>query len=181
MTLLILGVLLWSAAHLFKRVLPDARARMGDAGKGVVALASLAAIVLMVIGYRMADGPVFWGRTPMLAGLNNLLMLAAVYLFAASGMKVGVSRVLRHPMLTGLGVWALAHILVNGDLESIVLFGGLGLWAFVSARMINAAEGDWVKPEPAPIRKEIIAVVASVVTYAVFAGAHLLFGLAVFG
>lgn len=181
MTLLILGVLLWSAAHLFKRILPDARARLGERGRGVVALASLLAIVLMVIGYRMADGPLLWGRTPMLGGINNLLMLVAVYLFAASGMKVRVSRVIRHPMLTGLGVWSVAHILPNGDLESIVLFGGLGLWALVSARMISAAEGAWQKPEPAPVRKEVIAVVASVVTYAAFAGVHLLFGLAVFG
>lgn len=181
MIYLILGVLLWSAAHLFKRLMPSVREGMGNGGRGAVAVASLAALVLMVIGYRMADGPVFWGRTPMLAGLNNLLMLVAVYLFAASGMKTGIARIIRHPMLTGLGVWSIAHILPNGDLESLILFGGLCLWAFVSARMISAAEGAWVKPDPAPARKEIIAIVASVVTYAAFAGVHYLFGVPAFG
>jgi len=81
---LILGVALWSAAHLFKRLAPDARAQLGEPGKGIVALAVLASVVLMVIGYRLADGLFVWGRSPALVGINNLLMLFAVYLFAAS-------------------------------------------------------------------------------------------------
>lgn len=181
MTLLILGVLLWSFAHLFKRILPSVREGMGDAGKGVVALGSLAGIVLMVIGYRMAEGPVYWGRTPMTAGINNLLMLVSIYLFAASGMKAGISRRLRHPMLTGFGVWCAAHLLVNGDLESIILFGGLWSWAIVSVKLINAAQPEWQKPDAAPARKEVIAVVATLVVYGAIAGVHLLFGLSVFG
>ena len=181
MTLLILGVLLWSFAHLFKRLVPSLRAGMGDAGKGLVAVASLVAIVLMVIGYRMADGPVFWARTPMLAGLNNLLMLVSIYLFAASGMKAGISRRMRHPMLAGFGLWCLAHLLPNGDLESIILFGGLWLWAIASVKLINAAEPEWQKPEPAPAKKEVIAVVAALVTYGVIARVHALLGLSVLG
>lgn len=181
MTLLVLGVLLWSFSHFFKRLMPSVREGMGDAGKGVVALGSLAGIVLMVIGYRMADGPVFWGRTPMLVGINNLLMLVAVYLFAASGMKVGITRRVRHPMLAGFGIWCLAHLLPNGDLESIILWGGLWLWAIVSVKLINAAQPEWEKPQPVAAKKEVIAVVASVVTYAVFAGVHYLLSVPTFG
>ena len=55
MTLLILGVLLWIAAHYFNRVTPDARAQLGDPGKGLVALGIVTALVLMIIGYRNAD------------------------------------------------------------------------------------------------------------------------------
>ena len=55
MLLLILGVLLWSFAHLFKRLAPAKRAELGEPFKGAVALALLVSIVLMVIGYRMAD------------------------------------------------------------------------------------------------------------------------------
>ena len=125
MTTLIIGVFLWIDAHLFKRILPSVRESMGDKGKALVAGTSLLAIVLMVVGYRMAEGPVYWSRTPMLAGLNNFLMLGSIYLFAASGMKLGVSRKLRHPMLIGAILWSIAHLLVNGDLESIILFGGI--------------------------------------------------------
>lgn len=181
MTLLILGLLLWSFAHLFKRLMPSAREGMGEKGKGLVALGSLIGIVLMVVGYRMADGPVFWDRSPMLAGINNLLMLVSVYLFAAAGMKLGIARRLRHPMLAGVGIWALAHLLINGDLESLVLFGGLWTWAIVSVKMINAAQPIWEKPEPKPAKKEVIGVVAALVVYSAIIAVHLLFGLAVFG
>ena len=181
MTLLILGLLLWSLTHLFKRLMPSVREGMGEKGKGLVALGSLAGIVLMVIGYRMADGPVYWDRTPMLAGINNLLMLVSVYLFAASGMKLGIARRLRHPMLAGVGIWSLAHLLVNGNLESLVLFGGLWAWAIVSVKMINAAQPVWEKPEVKPAKKEVIGVVAALVVYGAIIGVHLWFGLAVFG
>ena len=53
--LLILGIAIWWGAHLFKRIAPDARASLGDPGKGLVAVAIAVAIVLMVIGYRGAD------------------------------------------------------------------------------------------------------------------------------
>lgn len=181
MITLTLGVILWIDAHLFKRILPGLRAGLGDKGKAAVAIASLIAIVLMVIGYRMADGPIYWGRTPMLAGINNLLMLVSIYLFAASGMKLGVARKLRHPMLLGAGIWAFAHLLVNGDLESIILFGGLLVWAKASMVLINRAEPIWEKPEPKPMKKELIGVIAALVTYSVIVAIHMLFGLAVFG
>jgi len=181
MTLLILGLLLWSLAHLFKRLMPSVREGMGEKGKGLVAIGSLAGIVLMVIGYRAAEGPVFWDRSPMLVGINNLLMLLSVYLFAASGMKLGIARLMRHPMLAGVGLWSLGHLLVNGDLESIVLFGGLWVWAIASMKMINAAQPDRERPATKPMKKEVIGVVATAVTYAVIAGAHYALGLPTFG
>ncbi|MEQ8897330.1 MAG: NnrU family protein [Roseovarius sp.] len=177
---LILGVLLWSLAHLFKRIAPAKRAAMGDGGKGAVAVASLAGIVLMVIGYRMAEGAFFWGRTPMTAGINNLLMIVAVYLFAASGMKTAVARKMRHPMLIGVKTWALAHLLVNGDVPSFVLFGGLMAWAVIEVIVINKSE-PWVPPEPAPARKEIMAVVGTVVVFGGIALIHGWLGYPVFG
>jgi uncharacterized membrane protein len=181
MTLLILGVLLWSVSHSFKRLLPAQRAALGERGKGLVALASGVSVVLMVVGFRTADGPVFWDRSAMTVGINNGLMLVSVYLFAASGMKLGVTRRMRHPMLTGFGLWALAHILVNGDLASIILFGGLGLWAVAAARSISAAEPIWEKPAPKPAKKELIGVGAALVTYGVFAGVHYALGHPAFG
>ena len=61
-------------------------------------------ILLMVIGYRTADGAVFWGPSAMMKGINNLIMLISVYLFAASGMKTRAARIMRHPMLTGFAL-----------------------------------------------------------------------------
>ena len=101
MTLLVLGVALWWAAHLFKRIAPGVRAGMGERGKGPVALALLVSVVLMVLGYRWSLGEFYWGRSPMTTGLNNLLMFISVYLFAAAGMKTAAARHLRHPQLIG--------------------------------------------------------------------------------
>ena len=178
---LILGLALWWGAHLFKRIAPEARARMGDRAKGPVALALVVSIVLMVIGYRATGGPIWWGRTPMLTGINNLLVLLAFYLFAASGMKTGVTRLTRHPQLIGFSLWAVAHLLVNGDAESVVLFGGLLLWAVAEMVVISRAAGPYVPPHPVPVKREVMAVVGALVVFAVVAGIHILLGVNPFG
>ncbi|WP_322865155.1 NnrU family protein [Aquicoccus sp. G2-2] len=181
MTLLILGVLLWAFAHLFKRIAPAARARLGDPGKGLVAALLVLSLVLMVLGYRAAPiGDVFWGRSPALTGINNLLMLLAVYLFAVSGMKTRLARVIRHPMLTGVKTWAVAHLLVNGDVPSFILFGGLLIWAVVEVIVINR-QTEWVKPAPAPMGKEIRAAIGALIVFAVIAFIHTWLGYPPFG
>lgn len=160
--LLILGVALWTAAHLFKRLAPAQRAAMGDKGKAVFGLLILLSVVLMVIGYRGADTAQLWYPPAFLTHVNNLLMLLAFYLYAASGMKTRITRVIRHPQLTAVKTWAVAHLLVNGDLASVILFGGLLAWAVVSVIVINRAQRDWTRPAPASMGKEIGAVVGAV-------------------
>lgn len=163
MTLIILGLLLWCGAHLFKRLAPARRAAMGDAGKGLVTVAVLAGVVLMVIGYRGNTAPDLWYPPAFLTHVNNLLMLLAFYLYAASGMKTRITRVIRHPQLTAIKTWAVAHLLVNGDLASVILFGGLLAWAVVEVILINRAEPRPALNPPAPMGKEIGAVVGAVV------------------
>jgi uncharacterized membrane protein len=179
---MILGLLLWSAAHLFKRLAPAAREGMGDRGKGLVAVAVVASVVLMVIGYRAWDsGVYFWNRSAALVGINNLLMLLAIYLYAASGMKTRITGVIRHPQLTAVKVWAVAHILANGDLESLVLFGSLLAWAVVEVILINRAQPQWTRPAPAPMGKEIGAIVGAVVVTVALGYVHVWFGLSPWG
>lgn len=181
MGLLIAGVLLWSVAHLFKRIAPGPRAAMGNAGKAVIAVVLLVSIWMMTKGYQAADGAFFWGRHPMTVGINNLLMLLSVYMFAASGMKTALARKMRHPMLGAVKVWALAHLLVNGDVPSFILFGGLLAWAVVEMIVINKAQPDWVRPDSAPKSKEIAAVAGSVVVYGLIVAVHYWLGYPAFG
>jgi uncharacterized membrane protein len=163
MTLIVLGLALWWAAHLWKRLAPASRAGMGDAGKGLVAVGVLAGVVLMVLGYRGVEHIDLWYPPAFLTHVNNLLMFFAVYLYAASGMKTRITRVIRHPQLTAVKTWAVAHLLVNGDLASVILFGGLLAWAVVEVILINKAVPRGPLPEPAPVGKEIGAVVGAVV------------------
>ncbi|MBC9246997.1 hypothetical protein H4P12_09760 [Paracoccus sp. 11-3] len=181
MFVLILGVGLWWAAHFFKRVAPERRAAMGDPGRGVVAGLIALSVVLMIFGYRASTGPVWWGPSPALVGINNLLILVAFYLFAAAGMKTRVTSVLRNPQLTGFSLWAIAHLLVNGDLPSFVLFGGLLIWALVEIAVLNRAT-PWVRPTgPFPVRKEIMAAAGAVIVMLVVGMIHYWLGYWPFG
>lgn len=180
MTLIVLGLALWWAAHLWKRVAPGSRAGFGERGKGIVTVLVLAGVVFMVVGWRGSEWlgiePVetvfVWDPPRFLVHVNNLLMLVAFYLYAASGMKTRITRVIRHPQLTAVKTWAVAHLLVNGDLAAIVLFGGILAWAVVSVILINKAEPRGPLPEPASMGKEVGAVVGAVVVMGVVMMIH---------
>lgn len=179
--LLILGLAAWSGSHLWKRLAPASRQGFGEAGKGIVTAASLAGIVLMVLGYRWSDVTILWDSPAFLRHVNNLLMLLAFYLYAASGMKTGLTRKIRHPQLTAVKTWAVAHLLVNGTLADLILFGGLLAWAVVSVILINRQNPVWEKNPPAPMGKEIGAVFGAVVAVLAVGWLHGWLGWPVFG
>jgi len=185
MIVLILGVLLWWVAHLTKRLAPAQRSalqdRMGDASKGLFAVLILLSVVLMTIGYRSYTGDVYWTRNAALVGINNLLMLLAIYLFAASGAKTRVTKFIRHPQLTAFKAWAVAHLLVNGDTASFILFGGLLAWAVVSVIVINKQTDRPVPADIYPARKEVTAAIASLVVFALVSAIHIWLGYNPFG
>ena len=170
MILLILGVLLWILAHAFGRIAPERRAVLGEKGKGPIALAILGSIVLMTVGYKLADGPYWWGRSVALTGINNLLVLAGFYFFAASGMKTRVARAVVHPQLIGFSLWAFGHLIVNGDLPSLILFGGLLGWALWEISVgPNPVRSD---APPPPWTKDLMALAGGAVAFAVVALLH---------
>lgn len=176
MTLLILGLFLWISAHFFKRLFPQARARMGDRGKGPIALVLLASVVLMVLGFRGADGTPVYTPLPGMGHLNNLLMLIAIFLSGAGAVKGQIAAKIRHPMLWSAVVWSVAHLLVNGDRESVILFGGIGVWALMQMWLINRAEGTWSRPTPGPWSKDGKNLVITLVLYGVIVGIHIWLG-----
>ena len=180
MTLLILGLILWIAAHFFKRVMPQARARMGDWGKGLVALVIVASVVLMVTGYRGAGEIYVWSPPSWAVHVTALLMIFAVVLMGLGDSKSRLRASVRHPMLTGMRVWAVAHLLVNGDLASIVLFGGMFAWAQAEVAVLNRAEPDWQRPEPGTLAGDVKLAAITVVIYAAIVGVHFWLGYPVF-
>lgn len=176
MQILVLGLILWIGSHLFRRLAPGPRARMGEMpGKMAVTVLSLAAVLLMIIGYRRAEFTPVYTPMPGMGHLTDLLMLVAIFLLGAGHSKGRVGSVLRHPMLTGVIVWAVAHLLVNGDLASLVLFGGLGLWAVAAILLINA-QVRRVRPAPGRLRGDAINLAVTVVLYGLIAGIHIWLG-----
>ncbi|MFC3613045.1 NnrU family protein [Lutimaribacter marinistellae] len=170
--ILILGLALWWLPHLFKRIAPAQRARMGDAGKGAVAVAIVGGIVLMVIGYRMTPFVHVWAPPVFMVHINNLLVLIAIYLMSPAPKRGRLLSGMRHPMLGGFKLWAFAHLLVNGDLASIMLFGGLLTWAVVEVITINRAEPDWTPRTPGSYGKDAMFFAGSVVLLAVIGWIH---------
>ncbi len=186
MNLLIAGLVLWTVAHFFKRLAPEMRAGM-DAklgkgpAKGVMGIILVGAVVMMVKGYGAAPVNIVYAGPEWLRYLNNLLMIEAVLLMGMGSSKGRARTWVRHPMLVGVIVWAGAHLLVNGDVASIVLFGGLALWAMASMVLINQQEGPWKKPEAGPVSGDIKWVVISAVVFIVIGGLHIWLGPNPFG
>lgn len=178
MTTLIAGVLLWSAVHFIPSLAQPLKqsmiGKMGENGyKGVFTLLMFAALALIIIGWRSIEQPAYLYHLPMWSRhLGMLLVLVAFFLFASSGQATRINRIVRHPQLTGLTIWAVAHLMMNGDSRSLVLFGGLGLWAILEMVFINRREGDWVKTEPGSWGKELKVAVIGVVVFVAIVFAH---------
>ena len=173
MILLASGVLLWSGAHLLKRIAPDARARLGNAGRPLMAVLLLTSVVLMTLGYQQASTTVWWGRQTAWVGVNNLLVYLGFYLIAGSQVGARVAGVIRHPQLTAVKLWAVAHLIVNGDSASLLLFGGLLVWAVLEVVTINKQDGKppLKKPQPS-LPREFAAIAITLLIYGVTAYAH---------
>jgi len=138
MWMLVSGLALFFLVHLVP-TLPDLRNRLvAIAGRGpyagVFSLTSLLAIVLIVWGYgaMQASGranPQLWVPLPWLRHLTMLLMLPALILLVAAYTPSRIRAVVGHPMLSAIGLWSFSHLLVNGDLASVILFGSFLAYA----------------------------------------------------
>ncbi len=183
MALLILGMILWVGAHYFKRLMPDQRAALGKPGKGILAVAIVVALVLIIIGYRGAPFINVWFPPDFLKHVNNLLMVLAFWVYgssAAKGAKAWPANKTRHPQLLAVKIWAVAHLLVNGDLASIILFGGMLAWAVGSVILINRAEPNWSAPPAAGKATYIRLVVITAVVFVIVVGIHTWLGVSPF-
>ena len=180
MLLLILGIAFWAGFHGFKRIAPERRTALGKYGPAVIAMGILSGVVLMVWGYRTAEFVEVWAPPEFMVHINNLLMLLAVSLLAMSMTKGRMSARMRHPMLTAVKTWAIAHLLVNGDLASILLFGSMLGWAVWSVIKINRAE-SWERPDVLDNGRDWMYLALLVGIFSLMTGAHVLLGVAPFG
>ena len=185
MTLLIVGLVLWVAAHLFKRLVPGTRAdmtgRMGTKSKSYFAILILVAVALIILGYRgIYDGTdmvTVYGPLPGAYPLNNLAMLVALMVYSAGMSKGVIWTWVRHPQLWGVTIWAAAHLLVRGDLAAVMLFGTMLVWAQVTVALINRDEGPWQRPGAGAITRDLVMVAGVVVAYGILTFIHRELGL----
>ena len=192
MTLLILGLVLFLGVHSV-RIFADGwrtrtRARLGEsAWKGGYSVLSLLGFVLIVWGYGQArlTPEVLWATPVWTRHLASLLTLAAFVLLAGAYVPGnGIKAKLHHPMVLGVKVWALAHLLANNTLADLLLFGSFLVWAVLdyrAARGRDRAAGTVYGA--ARVGPTLVTVVVGLVAWAVFAfWAHQqLFGVRPFG
>jgi uncharacterized membrane protein len=171
MVMLSAGLVLWAVVHLIPGPGRNTRQKIIDAVgekpyKGVFSLALLVALALIVLGWRSAAvEPVY--LPPAWGGLAALILMPiAIFLFGASHARSRVKRFVRHPQLSGLAIWSVAHLLANGDNRSVLLFGGLGLWALLETVVINRRAGEWIKPEAPALAIEFKLLVISAAVFA---------------
>ena len=163
MTLLIAGLLLFAITHLFPSVFAGTRdelvVRLGrNTYRGLYSIVITASLVLTIVGWRSMM-PINGYIPPFKGGLMMaLVILAAFILFVASQTPNNIRRHVRHPQMMAVILWSLAHLHVNGDPRSIVLFGGLGVWAVLEIFFCNRRDGEWQKPDAAPRKWDAITV-----------------------
>jgi uncharacterized membrane protein len=177
MWMLLAGLLLFFAVHLVPTRPPLRAGVVGRIGSGpymgLFTLLSLAALALIVLGYGQMQGlgrgnPQVWVPPAWTRHLTMLLMLPALILLVAAYVPSRIRSAVRHPMLAGVKLWAFAHLLSNGDLASVLLFGSFlayGVYDRISVRRrdargpLGAASGG--------AAQDAIAIVGGLALYAV--------------
>jgi uncharacterized membrane protein len=176
MIYLIVGLVVFLGVHSVEIFSPTFRsrtvARMGEgAYKGMYSLLSIAGFVLLAWGYGVARqepilvyAPPVWTRH-----LTALLMLPVFPLFLAAYLPGRIKATVKNPMLAAIKAWAFAHLLANGMLADLLLFGSFLLWAV--ADQISLKRRPVVRPVPGPPPmkyNDLIAVVGGLALYVVF-------------
>jgi uncharacterized membrane protein len=188
MTLLILGLILFLGSHSLSILAEGWRdravARIGLLPfKAVYGLVALAGLLLIVKGYGQArlDPIWIWQPPAALRHVNMLLMLVVFPALFAAYLPGRISRTLKHPMLVAVKAWALAHLLVNGTLADLLLFGGFLAWAVADRISLKRRTPHTIPQAPARPANDVLAVLLGLGVYALFViWAHrALFGVAI--
>jgi uncharacterized membrane protein len=158
--LLILGLILFLGGHLFVACRSQRAALIARIGewpyKGLFSLVSLAGLILIGYGYAQyrATGWVdVWNPPRWTHYITQVLMWLASICVVAAYARGDIWRALKHPMLVGIKTWAVAHLISNGDLGSIVLFGSVLAWAVVDRITLKHRSDPGAPPIPAGGRR----------------------------
>jgi uncharacterized membrane protein len=178
MTLLIAGLLLFLGAHSVRIVAEPWRAaqiarRGEERWKLAYSVVSIAGFALLVYGFGVARGMpvVLWAAPVWTRHLAALLLLPAFVLVVAAYVpRNRIKAAVGHPMIAGVKLWAFAHLLTNGRLADVVLFGAFLAWAiadFIASRRRDRAAGT--RYPPGTTARDAITAIVGLVAYGLFA------------
>ena len=173
LAILILGLVVFFGAHVFvtrRAARAAVIARIGEgAYKGLIGLASLVGLILIGYGfgeYRASGWIDVWHPPRWTYYVTQILMWPASIFVVAAYIRGNIWRRLKHPMLIGVKTWAVAHLIANGDLGSILLFGSFLVWAGYDRATLKHRTDPGAPPIPARgHRNDVIALVVGTVLY----------------
>ncbi|MHA1517715.1 MAG: NnrU family protein [Alphaproteobacteria bacterium] len=187
MALLIIGIIVFLGIHLlpaFPHLREALIGKLGETGyKIFFAVASIAGLALLVWGFTVAPFVQVWSPPAWTRWVAIMLMLPAFIFLVAAYVPGRIKATVKHPFLVAIKTWALAHLIANGDLASIILFGSFLAYAVFDRISLKGRKPTELIEAAAEgcARNDVIAVVLGVVLFVVFAiWLHpLLFGRAV--
>jgi len=174
---LVLGLLIFLSLHLLPTQ-PAVRAgfveRFGEnAYKGVFSVLSIVGFAIIVYGYhklQMNPGknPVLWDPPTWTKHISFLLMIPAMIAIVAAYVPSRIRDVLKHPMLVAIKIWALAHLIANGDLGSLLLFGSFLAWGVYDRISLKYRTGGLgpLGDRKGTLTGDIVAVTGGLAAYA---------------
>jgi uncharacterized membrane protein len=175
MLILILGLVIFLGVHSLSIINEPVRNRllksMGEGPfKGAFSVVSVVGLILIVVGYGMAraDPAVLYVPPAWLRHVALLLLVPVFPLLVATYFPGRISRTVKHPMLVAVKLWAVAHLLANGMLHDVVLFGAFLAWAVVDRISLKRRQGHPVPTLPAKPANDAIAVIGGLVIYVLF-------------
>jgi uncharacterized membrane protein len=179
MLYLIIGLIVFLGLHslpMFTQTRADLVGRFGEGGyKGVYSLLSAIGLGLVVYGYglaRVEGSPVLYYPPEWTRHITMLFMVPVFILLIGAYVQGRVKKTFRHPMLLAVKIWAFSHLLVRGDLASILLFGGFLAWAVVDRisvkRRAGGAQSADFELTEANKRAEIAVILIGLILYGLF-------------
>ena len=179
MAVLVAGLILFLGIH-FLPMFPARRAglisKLGENGyKGFYSLIAAIGLGLIIYGYgeaRMEGPPLIYDPPFWLRHVTMLLMVPVFIFLVAAYVPCKIRRTLKHPMLVAIKLWALSHLLANGDLASVLLFGGFFIWAVadrisVKRRGLNMGQAVGGSGEPGKY-SDVVVILVGLALYGLF-------------
>ncbi|MCP3675516.1 MAG: NnrU protein [Gammaproteobacteria bacterium] len=150
MEILVLGLILWIFVHLVPAMTPKLKKilvlRMGANNfKLLFTILIVSSVSLIVYGWRNSETSILYILPDFVYPISTAILLLSYLLFASAIFPNRFLSFIRHPQLMFIIAWAVAHLLVNGDIRSITLFSGMGAWAIMEIAFINKRDGVRVK------------------------------------
>lgn len=175
MTILILGLSVFFAVHLFPMQQQWRSALINKWGvgvyKGLYSLIALSGLVLIVLGYQRAPFIFLYPEWSAARYLAMPVMFIVLYLFIGRRAGSNIRRWTANPMLWAVGLWAAVHLLANGDLASTLLFGSFLLYSIISS-LVAIRRGARPVADITPVRREIVILLVVAVVFAALLWAH---------